>query len=131
MPEKSLKDMRILVMEDEFLIAMDVEQLCHDHGAEEVVILRTLKEVVDGTVVPAKFNVAVVDLMLSGESTTEFAKTLQASAVPFVFATGYAEDETMFAEFPGIAIVSKPYTGPMLISAIMNAVGREQVSRGV
>jgi CheY-like chemotaxis protein len=131
LPDKSLKDMRILIMEDEFLIAMDVEQLCHDHGAEEVVILRTLKEVVDGTVEPAKFSVAVVDLMLSGESTTEFAKTLQANATPFVFATGYAEDETLFADFPGIAVVSKPYTGPMLISAIMAAVGRESASCGV
>ena len=35
-----LDGLRILILEDEFLIAMDVEQLCRDHGAADVVIAR-------------------------------------------------------------------------------------------
>jgi CheY-like chemotaxis protein len=132
--EKPLKDLRILVMEDEFLIAMDVEQLCQDHGAEEVIILRTLKELGDRPVEDRGINVAVVDVMLAGESTVEFAKTLQDSKVPFVFATGYAENENLFEAFPGIRVVGKPYAGPTLITAIVEAVNEGQgqpVSGGV
>lgn len=132
--EKPLKDLRILVMEDEFLIAMDVEQLCQDHGAEEVIILRTLKELGDQSVGDRGINVAVVDVMLAGESTVEFAKTLQDNNVPFVFATGYAENENLFEAFPGIRVVGKPYAGPTLITAIVEAVNQGQgqpVSGGV
>lgn len=132
--EKPLKDLRILVMEDEFLIAMDVEQLCQDHGAEEVIILRTLKELGDQPVGDRGINVAVVDVMLAGESTVEFAKTLQDNNVPFVFATGYAENENLFEAFPGIRVVGKPYAGPTLIAAIVEAVNQGQgqpVSGGV
>ncbi|WP_244437459.1 response regulator [Aliihoeflea sp. 2WW] len=134
MAEKPLKDLRILVMEDEFLIAMDVEQLCQDHGAEEVIILRTLKELGDQPVGDRGINVAVVDVMLAGESTVEFAKTLQDNNVPFVFATGYAENENLFEAFPGIRVVGKPYAGPTLITAIVEAVNQGQgqpVSGGV
>ena len=35
-----LEGLKILVLEDEFLIAMDVEQLCRDHGAEDVAVAR-------------------------------------------------------------------------------------------
>jgi DNA-binding NarL/FixJ family response regulator len=132
--DKPLKDLRILVMEDEFLIAMDVEQLCQDHGAEEVIILRTLKELGDRPVEDRGINVAVVDVMLAGESTVEFAKTLQDSNVPFVFATGYAENEHLFEAFPGIRVVGKPYAGPTLITAIVEAVKQGQdrhISGGV
>lgn len=132
--EKPLKDLRILVMEDEFLIAMDVEQLCQDHGAEEVIILRTLKELGDQPVGDRGINVAIVDVMLAGESTVEFAKTLQDNNVPFVFATGYAENENLFEAFPGIRVVGKPYAGPTLITAIVEAVNQGQgqpVSGGV
>ena len=33
-----LEGLRILLLEDEFLIAMDVEQLCRDHGAADVAV---------------------------------------------------------------------------------------------
>ena len=39
-----LAGLRVLILEDEFLIAMDVEQLCRDHGAADVIILRRLED---------------------------------------------------------------------------------------
>lgn len=60
--------------------------------------------------------------MLAGESTVEFAKSLRESQIPFVFATGYAENEHLFEAFPGIRVVGKPYSGPTLITAIVEAM---------
>ncbi|TIN02778.1 MAG: response regulator, partial [Mesorhizobium sp.] len=54
---------------------MDVEQLCRDHGADEVVIARDLTEV-DGREVATRFDAAIVDLMLGGASTIDFASGL-------------------------------------------------------
>ncbi|RVC73273.1 response regulator, partial [Mesorhizobium sp. M2A.F.Ca.ET.046.02.1.1] len=80
-----LDGLRILVLEDEFLIAMDVEQLCRDHGAAEVTIAREIVEI-DGQALSARFDAAVVDLMLGGVSTLDFAARLRSEGVPFVFA---------------------------------------------
>jgi CheY-like chemotaxis protein len=128
-PGKPLENLRILVVEDEYLIAMDVEQMCHDHGAEKVMILRTLKELDGRPILEHEISVAVIDVMLAGETTVDFAKTLVESGIPFVFATGYAENEHLFEAFPGIRVVGKPYSGSALIAAIVGAVQDHAAAR--
>jgi DNA-binding response OmpR family regulator len=118
-----LDGLRILVLEDEFLIAMDVEQLCRDHGAGDVVIARDLADV-DGKDVAAQFDAAIVDLMLSGASTLDFASRLREVGLPFVFASGYADSEEIKASFPGIRLIAKPYSGDDLVEAVATACGR-------
>jgi DNA-binding NarL/FixJ family response regulator len=59
---KPLQGIRVLIMEDEFLIAMDVEQLCRDHGAQEVVIMRKLEELGADPFERPGFDAAVVDI---------------------------------------------------------------------
>lgn len=118
-----LDGLRILVLEDEFLIAMDVEQLCRDNGAQEVVIARDLAEI-DGGTVAAQFDAAIVDLMLGGTSTLEFAAGLRKTGVPFVFASGYSDAEEIRIAFPGVRLVTKPYSGEDLVEAVAAAYGR-------
>ena len=120
MPSNTLAGLRILLREDEYLIAMDVELLCRDNGAAEVAIKSALEdleqlETLDG------FDVAIVDLMLSGASTLPFAEKLRAARVPFVFASGYAEDEALSA-FADVPVISKPYAGNDLVEAIAAVV---------
>jgi DNA-binding response OmpR family regulator len=118
-----LDGLRILVLEDEFLIAMDVEQLCRDHGAGDVVIARDLANV-DRKDVAARFDAAIVDLMLGGASTLDFASRLREAGLPFVFASGYADPDEIKASFPGIRVVTKPYSGDDLVEAVAAACGR-------
>ena len=77
-----LAGLHVLVLEDEFLIAMDVEQLCRDYGAENVVIVRSLAE--SGQVFATEFDAAIIDVLLDGVSTLEFAARLRDDNVPFV-----------------------------------------------
>jgi CheY-like chemotaxis protein len=109
---------RILILEDEYLIAMDVEQLCRDHGADEAILRRDLAVPED----IEKFDVAVIDLMVSGQSTLDFARSLKARNIPFVFATGYAGSPEPFGDFPGVPVVGKPYAGSDIIEAIALAL---------
>ncbi|TPI09812.1 response regulator [Mesorhizobium sp. B4-1-3] len=118
-----LDGLRILVLEDEFLIAMDVEQLCRDHGAAEVTIAREVAEL-EGQALPARFDAAVVDLMLGGDSTLDFAARLRREGIPFVFASGYSDSDEVKEAFPDIRLVTKPFAGDDLIEAVAVACGR-------
>lgn len=119
MPPKSLTGMRLLLLEDEVLIAMDVEQLCLDEGAEAVVTCRDLAE---ARSVETSYDAAVVDVMLNGETTLSFAAELKARNIPFIFASGYTEREDLKAAFPDIPVVGKPYSGADLIAALSAAI---------
>ena len=113
----------VLLLEDEFLIAMDVEQICRDHGAREVVIARTLEEA-EQELARSKFDAAIVDLMLGGTSTLPLASVLQERAVPFIFASGYSDTQELTRNFPAIAVITKPYAGNDLVEALAVACGR-------
>ena len=117
-----LNGLRVLVLEDEFLIAMDVEQICRDAGAPDVILARSLQEA--QAAAPAAFDAAILDLMVGGTSTTAFAGLLQQRGLPFVFASGYSELDSTMASFPGVTVVPKPYSGDDLISALAAACGR-------
>jgi DNA-binding NarL/FixJ family response regulator len=128
--ENLLDGLKVLVLEDEFLIAMDVEQLCREHGAQDVIIMRRLDELGSRPLTTHGFNVAVVDVRLGGETTFDFARQLSNHRIPFVFATGYSETETLFDLFPGVAVVSKPYAGSALIEAMRTAMSGRPASGG-
>ncbi len=118
-----LAGMRILVLEDEVLIAMDVEQLCRDSGAANVVVARSLAEI-DLDRAASEFDAAIVDVMLDGTSTLAFARHIQERNVPFVFASGYTDLDEIFSAFPGVSVVGKPYSGSDLVEAVAAAARR-------
>jgi DNA-binding response OmpR family regulator len=117
-----LSGLRILILEDESLIAMDVEQLCRDHGASDIIVKRDLSGLESDGVLDS-FDVAIIDLMLSGVSAVPFAQRLRDLSRPFLFTTGLA-DTTVTSAFPGIQAVGKPYAGAELVRAIAAAAGR-------
>ncbi|MDI6027776.1 response regulator [Corticibacterium sp. UT-5YL-CI-8] len=121
--QQPLTGMKILVLEDEFLIAMDVEQLCRDHGAEDVVIMQTVDHM-SAEHAATSFDAAVVDLMLNNQSTIDYARKLQNAGMPFVFASGYTDTKEMLSDFPEVVLVSKPYAGSDLIEALVEASSR-------
>jgi CheY-like chemotaxis protein len=119
---KPLSGLRVLLLEDEYLIAVDVEQLCQDNGARSVAIVRSLDELDSTAVDQPDFDVAIIDLILNGASTLDFAQQLQARGLPFVFATGYTELDEVGQRFPGVPIVSKPYSSGDLLEAVTAVV---------
>ena len=115
-----LDGLRILVLEDEFLIAMDVEQICRDEGAADVVIARTIADA-EAATSSANFDAAIIDLMLGSASTLPFAATLRERGVPFVFASGYTDLKEIAASFPGVGIIGKPYGSDDILAALAQA----------
>lgn len=126
MASNLLAGLTILVVEDEYLIAMDVEHLCLENGAAAVSIARALDEVEAGAAVDA----AVVDLMLAGHSTLDFAAGLAERGIPFVFASGYADRGDIARRFPGVPVVTKPYAGNDLVEALAAAYAARNKPQG-
>lgn len=127
MREKPLAGLRILVLEDEFLIAMDVEEICRDNGASDVVLVRDVDEL-DVAARQGSFDAAVLDVMLGGRSTIDFARSLAERRVPFVFATGYSGEDGLFDALQDVEVIEKPYAGEMLLAAITRAIARVRSS---
>lgn len=87
-----LSGCRVLVVEDDFLIADDFARRLVAHAAEVVgpaATLEAARHLLDeaGTV-----HVAVLDINLRGTLVFPFARHLDAMGVPFLFCTGYGED---------------------------------------
>ena len=123
MNDLPLKDLAILVLEDEFLIALDIEEACRAAGARAVTIMSRL--VPDGATDPVVVDghdAAVLDLKLSGVSTLSAARALAERGVPFIFATGY--DDEHLAEFAGVPVVGKPFAASELVGTLAREIER-------
>ncbi len=116
----TLDGLHILLVEDEYLIALDVETICLDHGATQVTIAGRLAELQDRSLTDG-VDAAIVDLMINGVPTLNFAARLQQQGIPFIFATGHMMTDDIRARFPHVELVEKPYSGDDLVRALAAA----------
>jgi CheY-like chemotaxis protein len=79
---------RILIVEDEIVVALFMEDILTEFGFEVVGVVGHLNDAMNRS---ADFDIAVLDVHLNGQSVFDFADMLAARGVPFVFATGYGE----------------------------------------
>ena len=99
-------DLRVLLVEDEAIIAMTAEDMLADIGCTVVETASTLADALrmaegDG------FDVALLDVNLAGEDSGPVADRLKALGKPFLFTTGYGS-EGMQNEHDA-PVVMKPY----------------------
>jgi len=115
---------RCLVLDDEFLIALDIQNILEAAGAAQVVCVSNAADAL-AELRGAKFDLAVLDVKLSDATRTSMtvAALLQAQATPFVFLTGARDDDVHAKQFPGAPVVDKPYQAPLLLDALLRALG--------
>lgn len=107
---------RLLVVEDEPLIAFDTERMLREHGYE---VLATVDRVADARAVLKRVGVDVdlvlADVRLADGSGIEVAKAAAERSVPVMFVTGTCPPE---ARTLAIGFLAKPYMERDLLSAI-------------
>ena len=118
----SLSGTRVLVVEDEAIIAMMAEDMLTDLGCEVAAIETTLSGALERAG-GGDFDVALLDMNLNGDDSGPVASRLQAAERPFVFTTGYG-DAGRPAGFEDVPLVCKPYRASDLGAAIAKALGR-------
>ena len=106
---------RILVVEDEPLVAFDNEHLLNEAGYE---VVATVDNLADATKVIAdeQLDLVLSDIVLRGEGDgADVARAAAAKGVPVLFVSGNCSEEArMFA----IGCLAKPYSDRILKSAL-------------
>ncbi len=121
-PASSLVGMRILVVEDEMMVAMLLEDMLIDLGCRVIKAGRVEKAVqfVAGT----EIDGAILDVNVAGESVYPVASALQARGIPFIFSSGYGAGG-LAPEYRDRPTLSKPFRqeelAPMLAAAMEGA----------
>lgn len=111
-----LRGMRILVADDEFLIAIVIEETLRDAGAE-VVSVATLSAALE-TANDESLSAALLDVRLGRQTTEAVADVLSTRAVPFVFYTGQALPDSMREKHPGAPVLVKPVKLDAFVEAL-------------
>ncbi|WP_265570614.1 response regulator [Sphingomicrobium nitratireducens] len=99
---------RILIVEDEPLIAMMLEDFLDTLGHEVVATCESVEEGL-AAVERGGIDAAILDVNLRGESVWPVARKLQEAGVPFILASGGHVEEPP-AGFESIPVLAKPYT---------------------
>jgi PAS domain S-box-containing protein len=119
-PRGDVKGLRILIVEDAVLLALELEAGLNDAGADVIGTAVELDEAME--FLSRDFDAAVLDVNLNGRLVTPFAESLKARNIPFVFATGYGD--TSAPQGFDVPIVRKPYNVHQIVAALVEATGR-------
>jgi DNA-binding NarL/FixJ family response regulator len=102
-----LQGLRVLVVEDEFLVAMDIEAMLRELACEVVGPIGNLASALQAAR-EETLDLALLDANLGGEPVTAVAEALIARAVPIVFCTGY-QVENLCSRYPATSTLMKPF----------------------
>jgi two-component SAPR family response regulator len=119
---QSLKGVRVLVVEDDFLVSLLFEDILTSVGC---VVLGPVPRLADALDAAAKerCDVAVLDVNLAGERVYPVAAVLFRRDVPFIFVTGYGDDAIPH-EYAGQLRLAKPFSAEQLSRALSSAIQR-------
>jgi CheY-like chemotaxis protein len=116
----SAEGKKVLIVEDEAIIAMTAEDMLEQIGCMVSGIVATFAEAM-AAVERGGFDVVLLDINLNGVASLPVAERLQQMGTPFVFATGYGS-AGRGGEFENVPLVAKPYRIEALEAAIEQAL---------
>jgi DNA-binding NtrC family response regulator len=114
---------RVLVVEDDFIIAMELKSILLDAGAESVDICRNVKQAMvcaDGD----DFSAAMLDVRVGKEAIIPVARALARRRIPFIFYTGQVDLDAIRVEWPECTIISKPAQPRTIVRAVAATLKR-------
>ena len=107
---------RVLIVEDEVLVAMLVEELLERMGYEVAAVCSHIEEALDLARTLA-VDMAMLDINLNGRQSFPVAELLRARGIPFLVATGYG-DSVPGSAFDDVPLVQKPFSREALKAAL-------------
>jgi len=113
---------RVLVLEDNFIIAMEAEDILKSIGVQHVEIATNLDQARSLTDAQS-FDFAFLDVNLGNETSFAFAEVLRARGTLFGFVTGYGESSIFPAGLRDIPRISKPFNEASMAGLLASAAG--------
>ncbi len=117
----ALQGRRILVIEDESLVAMLLETILDDMGCAVVGPESNIDDGLVAATTEASLDAALLDVNVAGREVFPVAEALKARGVPFVFSTGYGE-AGLPEHWRGNPTIQKPFTEAAIRDALMKAL---------
>ena len=118
-----LSEVRVLLVEDDPLLLMELELTLVDAGAVVAGACRTLQDAMSRSS-KRDFSVAILDFRLGSETVSPVARELESRGIPFVLYTGQARHDVGLAEWQDSWIVEKPAPPAVILSAVQDALMR-------
>jgi two-component SAPR family response regulator len=103
-----LNGRRVLLLEDNMIVALTVENLLEDLGALHVWTashIESANDIMDRETI----DFAILDINLGEDTSLDLAMRLRGASIPFFFASGYGDDAGLTPELSGALVVRKPY----------------------
>lgn len=115
----SLRGRRVLLVEDESLVAVLAEDILLDAGCEVLLAMR-----LDEALALAEDNdvdLGILDVNLGSARSYPVADLLRARGTPYIFATGYGRDG-LDETYRDVPVIQKPYRDHELLSCAQQAL---------
>lgn len=116
-----LVGLRILIVEDEALVALDLEMTLQAEGAETVgpcLRLDHARSIIE----KETLDVAVLDISLGRETTYGLANRLCELLVPLVFHSGHGNSTALSQRYPRSGYCPKPCTPNTIVRTVVRAI---------
>jgi CheY-like chemotaxis protein len=121
--QQVLDGLRVLVVEDTFLVAETISDQLQDCGCVVIGPASRVQAALD-LARNESLDGALLDINLAGEYCFPVAAELSAREIPFVFLTGYSDAATLPPEFRERPRMAKPFDGAELTRTIARHFGR-------
>ena len=115
------ENLSVLLVEDEFLIALDAEQMLKELGVMKVEIAATYEQA-EKRAEAGRFDLVVLDLNLNGKLSVPIAHAFKERGIPVVFASGYELRNRSIPGVDGNVVVNKPYSAERFREALSTAL---------
>jgi light-regulated signal transduction histidine kinase (bacteriophytochrome)/CheY-like chemotaxis protein len=117
---------RLLVVEDSFLVLLNIEGMCQDLGWHVVGPATRLDQAI-ALARTETFDAALLDVNLDGEMSWPVADVLNERGIPFAFTTGYDQSNMLPDIHAGSEIIAKPYHIEDLANRLREMMMRERL----
>ncbi|WP_422369962.1 HWE histidine kinase domain-containing protein [Hoeflea sp.] len=116
--QDGLSGRRVLIVEDQMLIALELEQILETAGIHVVATFGSVRDTLAYLSRNPLPDAAILDVNLGDSTSEEIAAFLTENKVPFLFATGYFDSSAIPRPFNTIPIVRKPYSEEAILSKL-------------
>jgi len=124
----ALSGRRVLLVEDEMLVAWLLQDMLADLGCAVVGPAARVNQAL-AIIAAEQVDLAVLDINLNGQTSYAIADALTARGVPFVFSTGYAKDR-LAEDYRAFPVLQKPFHESELGRALETLLEPEPSSVG-
>ena len=114
---------RLLVVEDDFIISLELQSVLGAAGANVVATCHKVSDALRA-IHAKEVDVAVLDVKLGGETAAAVARELARRHIPFLFYTGQTETDPTQTEWPAAPIIAKPSPSRQIVAAVAQMLGR-------